>query len=179
MTRSTSSDRLTLMVSDCFDLVWRSVRRFGVPQADTDDATQDVFMIASRRLDDIEVGRERAFLIATAVRVASTRRRSTRRRSEVNLEHPEHIPGERDGPEDLLARRRAREALDTILDEMDDDARVVFALFELEELPAPRIAEYLDIPVGTVASRLRRARATFHAAVKRLRARERKHGGRP
>lgn len=174
-----SADRLTLMVSECFDFVWRSLRRFGVPDADTDDATQDVFMIASRRMADIELGCERAFLVATAVRVASTRRRTVRRRREVTLEAPEELYASQGSPEDLLVLRRARECLETIMDDMDEDSRVVFVLFELEEVTAPCIAEWLDVPVGTVASRLRRARATFHAAVKRMHARERSQGVEP
>ena len=46
--------------------------------------------------------------------------------------------------------------------------RTVFVLSEIEELEAAKIAELLDIPVGTVASRLRRAREDFRARVDRL-----------
>ena len=41
-------------------------------------------------------------------------------------------------------------------------------LFELEGLSAPEISQLVNIPVGTVASRLRRARATFRAAARRM-----------
>jgi RNA polymerase sigma-70 factor (ECF subfamily) len=44
----------------------------------------------------------------------------------------------------------------------------VFMLAELEELSAPEIADLLDIPVGTVSSRLRAAREAFRGAVRRL-----------
>jgi len=50
----------------------------------------------------------------------------------------------------------------------DADLVTVFVLFELEGLSAPEISELVDIPVGTVASRLRRARATFRAAARRM-----------
>jgi RNA polymerase sigma-70 factor (ECF subfamily) len=62
--------------------------------------------------------------------------------------------------------------LDDVLDALDDDLRVVFVLAELEELTAPEIAGLIGVPLGTVASRLRRAREEFNKSVKRLRARQ-------
>ncbi|MNC92328.1 RNA polymerase sigma factor [compost metagenome] len=59
-----------------------------------------------------------------------------------------------------------------ILDAMDLEKRVVFVMFELEELAAPEIARELGIPVGTVYSRLDAARKEFERAAGRLRARE-------
>jgi RNA polymerase sigma-70 factor (ECF subfamily) len=51
---------------------------------------------------------------------------------------------------------------------MPDDLQAVFVLCEIEELAAPEAAELLAIPVGTVASRLRRAREHFQAAAQRM-----------
>ena len=48
-------DRLSLAVRQHFDLVWRSLRRFGVPERLVDDATQKVFMTFSERLGVIEL----------------------------------------------------------------------------------------------------------------------------
>ena len=49
--------------------------------------------------------------------------------------------------------------LDRILEQMPDNLKEAFILFELEDMSVPQIAELLAIPTGTVASRLRRARA--------------------
>jgi RNA polymerase sigma-70 factor (ECF subfamily) len=49
----------------------------------------------------------------------------------------------------------------------------VFVLFELEELSTAEISTTLEIPMGTVSSRLRRAREEFQVATKRYRARSR------
>jgi RNA polymerase sigma-70 factor (ECF subfamily) len=57
------------------------------------------------------------------------------------------------------------------------DLRAVFVLFELEELPTAEIASLVGVPVGTVASRLRRARGEFHRIAARLRARAGHVGG--
>ena len=57
---------------------------------------------------------------------------------------------------------------------LDDDERVAFVLFEVEGLTMDEIAQMLDWPPGTVASRLRRARGKVKAAAVRL---EAAHGG--
>src|SRR5687767_12477047 len=74
--------RLRELVDAYFEFIWRSLRRLGVPAADTDDAAQEVFLVASRRLADIVEGSERSFLFGTALKVASTQRRSAERRRE-------------------------------------------------------------------------------------------------
>jgi len=53
-----------------------------------------------------------------------------------------------------------------ILDQLDDDKRVVFALVELEQLSVPEVARMLDINLNTAYSRLRLARQAFEVAVK-------------
>jgi len=55
---------------------------------------------------------------------------------------------------------------------MPEEQQIVFSLFELEGMTGDEIAELLDVPVGTVRSRLRLARATFEQSVARLRSRE-------
>jgi RNA polymerase sigma-70 factor (ECF subfamily) len=59
--------------------------------------------------------------------------------------------------------------LDKVLAELPEDLRAIIVLFELEELRTPEIAEALGIPVGTVASRLRRARAQVEERLVRYR----------
>ncbi len=70
----------------------------------------------------------------------------------------------------MLGQKHARELLDRILDGMPVELRTVFILHEFEELAGPEIASMLDIPVGTAASRLRRARKLFQMHVNRIEA---------
>jgi RNA polymerase sigma-70 factor (ECF subfamily) len=161
--------RIRAMMANHFDSVWRALKHIGVD--DADDAAQQVFLIAVRRLTSIGEGQERAFLLATAARVAWRARRTVARRREV-LEAS--LPTQTDptpGPEQLIERERARAAVDQILSMMDMPLRAVFVLFEIEELTTAQIAEALGLPQGTVASRLRRAREEFKAHVRRLEAR--------
>jgi RNA polymerase sigma-70 factor (ECF subfamily) len=170
--------RVADMLRAHFRDVWRIVRRFGVPENGADDAAQDVFIIASRRLADITPGSERAFLFATAVRVAANARRALGARRECAEDDSLSEGADpRPNAEALLDQKRLRQLLDRVLDELSDDLRVCFVLYELEGMSSPEIAELLRIPVGTVASRLRRARDAFEQAASKLKARLRSRGG--
>ena len=171
--------RVAMLLRAHFRDVWRIVRRFGVPENCADDATQEVFIIAARRLADIVPGSERPFLLASAVRVAANLRRSlgARRECQEDDSLPEGVDP-RPNAEALLDQKRLRQMLDSVLDELSDDLRVVFVLCELEGMSSPEIAELLGIPVGTVASRLRRAREAFQLGAQTLKARVDAGGGR-
>lgn len=150
--------------------IWRFLRRLGCSPEDADDATQEVFVIAVRKLDQIEPDKERGYLYAVALRLASRQRRSLSLRAAKTV-HGTDVDDYRskDLPSDeLLGRKEAREALDRILSEMTPELRTTFTLYELEELTMAEIATVTETPIGTVASRLRRAREQFQDAVKRI-----------
>lgn len=167
----TSGARLRTLFDGQFDFVWRSLRRLGVPELTVDDATQEVFLVVSRRLGDIEPGRERSFLFATALRVASTARRAAARRGIHDDAEVAQLVDHTPGPEELADRKRARDVLDRVLATLELDLRAVFVLYELEEMTMAEIAITLELPPGTVASRLRRAREAFEATAAELRGR--------
>lgn len=150
--------------------VWRLLRRLRVPSSQLDDAAQEVFWVAARRLGDIRAGSERAFLYGVALRVAQQfARRDGARAVESGGERTAELATEDPDPEQRLVERRARELLDQVLDRLPLELRTVLVLFELEGLSVRDIAELEGIPQGTVASRLRRAREEFSASAKRVR----------
>ncbi len=167
-TRLRRDARLRSLVSAHCDFLARALRNLGVPEADIDDAVQRTFLVAAKRLDGIEPGAEKAFLYRTALHDAAHVRRTLARRREV----AEERAGDRSDlvatPEHLADQRMARKLLDQLLNEMDPQIRSVFVLYELEEMTMGEIANLLDIPGGTVASRLRRARTEFKKLVRRL-----------
>lgn len=167
---------LARLLSEHFRMVWRALRRLGVPPHAVDDAAQEVFIVASRKLDTIEAGYERRFLYGVALRVAANARRARAARPETPVgELLEETPSSTPNAEVLLDRKRARELLDEALERMPDDLRAAFVLFELEGCSGPEVAELCDIPLGTAASRLRRAREAFQVAVQEIG--RRLHGG--
>ena len=150
-----------------YDFTWRSLRRLGVAQADSDDAAQQVFLVASRKAGSIRSGCVRAFLFQTALRVAADFRRACRRRRESSIDDLEcsNVADSSPLSDELVELRRARERLDQILDNMSLEVRAVFVLHEIDQMTMNDIASLIGIPVGTVASRLRRARQVFFANV--------------
>lgn len=157
--------RMRAMVDEHLNSVARTLRRAGVPPSDLDDEIQRTFMVAAKRLDDVQVGAERGFLIQVAQNLASHARRTMARRREVlDANPPERIEAILT-PEFLADRKQMRQLFDDIVGSLPESLRVVFTLFELEELSMTEVAETLGLPRGTVASRLRRARAQFRAHV--------------
>jgi RNA polymerase sigma-70 factor (ECF subfamily) len=164
--------RLAELLPAHYPAVWRTLRRLGLDEGSADDGAQEAFIVLSRRLGDVHPGAERTFLLACAVRVAANHRRTWRAKHEVVDDHAlatEHDP--LPSAEQLLDQKRLRQSFDDVLESWPEDIRTAFVLYELEGLSVPEIAQVTETKVGTVASRLRRARELFQASAKRLRAR--------
>jgi len=161
-------ERFRSMVGAHFDAVARSLRRLGVPPCSVDDGVQQVFLVALRRLPEIRSGGERAYLFGVAFRVASAARRAERRRREVPLDFMTGARREAASvtelPDEELDHKRAIALLGACLDQLPDTLRDAFLLFDVEELSALEVARILSLPVGTVASRVRRARQRIRRA---------------
>jgi RNA polymerase sigma-70 factor (ECF subfamily) len=162
-----------------FDLVWRNIRRLGVPDALVDDAVQEVFLVVYRNLDKFE-GRSsmKTWIFSIVTRVASDHRRALRRKSP-HTRAPDaavdadSVADERgEGPHERFERSEGARVLHRVLDELDDDKRTVLVLAELEQMTAPDIAEALGENVNTIYARLRAARRDFEQAACRERARD-------
>jgi RNA polymerase sigma-70 factor, ECF subfamily len=161
-----SKARLERMFNEHHDFIWRLLRRLGLSTGSADDAAQHVFLVAAERVADIKLGSERSFLFGTALRVARSQNRSDRRW--VLEEDMDFRRSEAGRPEELLDHQRAIDLMGRILDGMTLELRTVFVLSELEGMTMPEVAALVEIPVGTAASRLRRAREAFRAAVAEL-----------
>ncbi len=155
-----------------FRYVWRCLRSLGVNDAALDDAVQDVFIVVQGKLSSFEGRSELAtWLYGIALRVA--RRYRARARAEmapraeldaVDVPDGINVESQLEQSERLDLARRA-------LDSLDDEKREVFVLSQVEQMSAPEIAAIVGVPVNTVYSRLRAARAAFAVEVRRLQAR--------
>jgi len=174
--RAAYEKRWRSIVQEHADFVWRALRRLGVLEADLEDAAQQVFLVLARKLDQVKPGADRKFLFQTAFRVASDSRRTRRRQREVPDDLLALHTDERPGPDQDMEARLRRAQLDRILDLMPMELRAVFVLSDLEELTMAEIAAMTGTRPGTVASRLRRARAAFSEQVARLHQQERQGG---
>jgi len=151
-----------------FQFIWRSLRRLGVRESSVDDAVQDVFLVAHRKLADFE-GRSshRVWLFAIAMRVAAEHRR---RDGRLHLDEAAALGCGR--VDETFEMRRRVQMLDALLGTLSDDQRAVFVMAEIEGFSAPEIAEALGEKLNTIYSRLRLGRRRFERAL----ARQRDHG---
>jgi RNA polymerase sigma-70 factor (ECF subfamily) len=153
--------RLRRIVDAHFDPLWRFLRRLGIAEADVDDAIQEVILVLARRLHQVPEQSERSFTFSTAFRVASQMRKRNKRRREVDESVLSEVPSSVRDPEASAHSQRMVALFGQVLAQLSLDQRAVFVLYELEEFTMAEIAETLELPLGTVASRLRRGRETF------------------
>jgi len=162
--QTAARERLATMFRDHHQTVWRTLRRWGLDASSAADAGQQAYVVAAERLDDIQRGSERAFLLGTALRIARANFRKANRlqlEEDMDLRTLDAKAEGVDGLSDL-------QLVDLALGAMEPSLVEVFVLYEMEGLSSPEIALALTVPVGTVASRLRRAREGFRAVAKRI-----------
>jgi len=154
------------------EFVWRTLHRMGVRPPHIEDVYQEVFLVVHRRLHTFS-GQSAltTWLYEICFRVAAGFRRKAHFRREQLLgdsSELEAFSSEAPSPERQLATARQAKQLERILDAMPLEYRVVFVMFEIEGLSSEQISVSLGTPVGTVYSRLYRARKRFARALSRL-----------
>jgi RNA polymerase sigma-70 factor (ECF subfamily) len=170
-----SRSRFTEAYRANFVHLYRFLERLGVHPGDVEDVCHEVFLVFHRKMMDVQPGvSDRAYLLGIGARAAADYRR-LKRHGNVPLAHgaSEHASSH---PEAIYTMRRE---LAQALARLDDDARAVLVMHELEGLTVPEIAVIVSVPLNTVYSRLRLARAAFERAVAETEpASAQGHGGR-
>ena len=153
--------------------VGRTLTCLGVRDRELKDAIQEVFLVVHRRLGELEQPAAlKSWLYAICLRKAMSFRRAAARRREDAGAEPPQAP-EETTPHDELERTEALAVALQILDELDDDKRAVFVLYEVEQLPMSEIADAVGCPLQTAYSRLYAARREVAQRLSRMRARGR------
>jgi RNA polymerase sigma-70 factor (ECF subfamily) len=155
------------------DLAWRTLRRYGVPDASIDDAIQDVFMVVHTRFTSFE-GRSslRTWIFGIARRVARDHRPSARAQGEgVGADSLEALPDVASkSPLATLEAIEGARLLESLLAALAPKKREVFILVELEQMTVLEASQALGLNPNTVSSRLRAARQDLEQALARLEA---------
>ena len=142
------------------DFIWRQLRRFGVLEAEIEDAAQEVFLIAHRKLStfDPERAKPRTWLWGIARGVASNRRRGMKRQG--HRERVTPLPS----PRLLMADVEARDQLRLVMEclrSLTEKQQEIFILVELEGFTIPEVSEMTGINPNTLSTRLRQGRQAF------------------
>ena len=145
------------------------------------DATQDAFISAYRNLRSFRGGSFRAWLLRIVTNACYDELRRRKRRPATSLEDlaPETEDGEpeveawlatpADGPERLTERAELVGAIQDCLDRLPDEFRVVAVLADVQGCGYDEVALAIGKPLGTVKSRLARARARLRDCLQRHR----------
>ena len=154
---------------------YRLARRITRNHEDADDVVQDSYVKAYRALQRYDPDRAfQPWFLTIVARSALSRIRERKRRATVPLDEPgpdgvalaEKIP---DAPMDVAGRQRLMD-VEEALWKVSEEHRAILALRVDGDLPYAEIASALDLPVGTVMSRLARAREALLEEVEKLRA---------
>lgn len=139
--------------------VARALRYFGVPDKDLADVCQEVFIVVHRKLSEFE---HRSSLRTWLFRICQRAASDYRKKAYVRLETPVEATPESSAPVDPFTQPlETRRLLLRALDQLDNDKRAVFVLFEIEGLDMKEVAEVMGCPLQTAYSRLHAARRTL------------------
>jgi RNA polymerase sigma-70 factor, ECF subfamily len=164
-----------------FDFVWRNARRLGVGPRTIDDVVQEVFIVIHSRLATLnEPSALRSWIYGIVRRTALSHIRLDRARGESPLDPADENAAAslRPTPLEVAEHTDQVKLLWRLLEDLDGPKREAFILVELEEMTMPEIAQALELPLGTVYSRVRAARQAFEAAFARHSARTKRGGAR-
>jgi len=152
--------------------VWRALHRMGVREPHVEDVYQEVFLVVHRKLRSFSGDSAiTTWLYEICFRVAAGYRRKAHfRREELVPDWAAFsaLTSPTPSPEQQVATLRRAKQLERILDDLPLEYRVVFVMFEIEGMSSEDIAESIGAPLGTVYSRLYRARKRFQRVLARL-----------
>jgi RNA polymerase sigma-70 factor (ECF subfamily) len=145
-----------------FNLVYRLLGNYD----EAAEIAQEVFLSAYRSIHQFRGDANfSTWLYRIAFNQASTRRKS------VNIEQNRHVALESveiagdgaDDPAKTFARKEIQLQVQQALNSLDKDEALIILLRDLQDVPYEEVAQMLDIPIGTVKSRLHRARQALKA----------------
>jgi RNA polymerase sigma-70 factor, ECF subfamily len=149
--------------------VWRNARRLGCADEWVDDAVQEVFLVAARRLPELTPSSNvRGWLFAIVFRIAQRMQRG-RARYRARIQRYAETQADAQAPSHEATSQAARQ-LRELLARLDDAKRVVVILMELEGMTSAETAAVMSVPQGTIDSRLRAARKQLREMIEHDRA---------
>jgi len=144
------------LITAHYDSLYRYAYRLSGSAADAEDLTQEAFGKALTRLSQLrEPERAKAWLFRIVRNGYLHRVRDSQRHRQVPLDQVGDLPG-REEPVPLSIDPQV---LQQALNELDETFRTPLILFYFEEFSYREIADHMDLPIGTVMSRLARAKS--------------------
>ncbi|MBW4935591.1 RNA polymerase sigma factor [Marinobacter sp. F4206] len=176
--RLSKTRRFEALVQPHLEVMYRFAYRLAGQQQDAEDLVQDVVVKLYPRLDELEsVDQLRPWLNRVLYRqfidqVRRKGRQGDRPLSELmdgdsHADWMDSLESDDEGPDALLELERLGPVLDRVLTTLAPDQRTLVLLHDVDGWRQEDIAEVLDIPLGTVKSRLHRCRAMLRKKLQR------------
>jgi len=145
----------------------RIARAMSHSQAEADDLAQETLVKAFRALDRFDGKFPRAWLTRIARNTAINRDQRNREflQADDSPIEPEPDPAELTDPQDIVVSQVVDSDLKKALDELPPTFRMLIQLVDVEGMSYQEAADVLDIPIGTVMSRLHRGRERLRKAL--------------
>jgi RNA polymerase sigma-70 factor (ECF subfamily) len=174
LARENLSDRFELLVLPHLDSAYNLARWLLRDEQDANDVVQEAILRAFRFFDQLRGGNARPWLLKIVRNTAMTWLHDKRARQAVPLdegdsyERSASVYDSQDSvpdPEELMLARVDRETINTAVERLPTEFKEVLLLREFEDFSYKEISGILEIPMGTVMSRLARARALMAKAL--------------
>jgi RNA polymerase sigma-70 factor (ECF subfamily) len=145
----------------------RIARSMSRSQAEADDLAQETLVKAFRAMDSFDGSYPRAWLARIARNTAINRDQRNREflLADEGTVEPEPDPGNVSDPQDIVLSQEIDPLLQRALDELPPAFRVLVQMVDVEDMTYQEAADALDIPIGTVMSRLHRGRNRLRQAL--------------
>lgn len=161
--------RFEAQVLPHLDAAYRYARWLTRVQADAEDVVQDAILRAYRAFDSLRGSDVKSWLLVIVRNCHYTAAKQRASRGNVPLPeegeaaYAEHFTSPLPGPENVTMLHDQKRELDRVLRALPEDQRTILMLREVEELDYAQIAAVINVPIGTVMSRLSRSRAALRA----------------
>jgi RNA polymerase sigma factor (sigma-70 family) len=159
--------RFEAQVMPHLDAAYRFARWLSRSPGEADDLVQEAFLRAFRGFDALRGSDARAWLLAIVRNCHATAFRQEQRRAQVPLPDSDDVQLESAAsaavadPQSVSIERDEQRCLERLIAGLSGEHREVLLLREMEEMSYREIAAVTQLPIGTVMSRLARARAAL------------------
>lgn len=152
-------------------LVYNQAYRIMGERHAAEDATQEAFIAAYKKLHTYRGGSFKSWLLRIVSNICYDEHRRRKRKPVIpltpqdedgeELEDPVWLEDRSEGPEDSTMRRELSQVIQICLDRLEIEFRTMVVLVDIQGLDYQAAAEITDRPLGTVKSRLARARQSL------------------
>ncbi|MBZ5600170.1 MAG: sigma-70 family RNA polymerase sigma factor [Acidobacteriia bacterium] len=151
-----------------FDQLYNFAHWLARDPAEAEDLVQETYAKALRGFSSFQPGTNfRAWMYRILRNTFLTSRSGLKETVPLDLADDAEVPARSDTPETILLERSQQQLLQTAMEELPLPFREILLLCEVEEMSYQEIADTLSVPIGTVMSRLSRARTGLREVLRR------------